>query len=325
MEYEELCQIAVELAKQSSDLAMNFVDRGRPTESSSLNMLTAHKANIGSGVWVDEDIIRLYEALRGLIGIAGAQMNGLSRLSDGGVPIMRHPLMTLVRGVAEACGNIAWLTSPWIVHPGEVQETNVADWCADSAPVLSRLQLLWYDAEYDRRRRILSTVNVTPERVAAAEDALSELRTRFETQHGLDNATFRGTNRNEWSINGEKIPYRRDLASRATEYSHGPAFVGAGIYHYPTMSGFAHASLDFLFMNTPAIDRPGMQIIFQSPIEEFRDAIALSCRLFAAHFDMSLDAFGLDKTGLTVWERGVTDFVVNTENLNLEGDDPNAF
>jgi hypothetical protein len=88
--------------------------------------------------------------------------------------------------------------------------------------------------------------------------------------------------------------------------------VGEGINPYPALSGFAHASLDFLFALEPSAVRPGMTLAFHSDIGEARDAIAIACRRFAVHFEMAAHIFGPELGGLTSWENAVNEFVQKT-------------
>lgn len=105
---------ASHLAERGGQLTMIFCDQASLARCSHLHALKRLQSTKGAGKWLDDDVEFLSESIKGLLGIAGAQLLGLGRIISPGEPVRLHPLVTVLRGVAEACGTISWLVSPWL-------------------------------------------------------------------------------------------------------------------------------------------------------------------------------------------------------------------
>lgn len=107
-----------ELAAQGWGLGRAFMDEASPLRGSPIEALEARRALIPPGSWPREDVALLTETLRALVGVAGVQLHGVAANLRSGPPVYLHPLVTLVRGIAEACGQIWWCVEPWVNDAG---------------------------------------------------------------------------------------------------------------------------------------------------------------------------------------------------------------
>jgi len=292
---------------------MNFCEYAVPQPESHLLALKALHAEQGAGKWLEQDVDFLSEAIKGLLGIAGAQLLGMGRLVSPGEPVLLHPLVTLLRGVAEACGTVSWLVSPWIVVGEEVEDTkSPEDWWNGSQPILARIELLQLEARMSRLRRLKAAFTDNQSSVVEAEVALERIRGDLEACHGIGSAEVRGSRRESLRIQGETMPSYTELVTMATEFSHGSKCRGSGMNPYPMFSGFAHANVEVLFSQAPTDRRPGMSNLFPAQAGEVRDSMAQGFRLVEAHYEMAAVSLDVGKEELAPWSEQVRNFIDET-------------
>jgi hypothetical protein len=220
----------------------------------------------------------------------------------------------LLRGVAEACGTISWLVSPWLV-PGEgdveTQESDPEYWWNHSRPVLARTELLELEARMSRVHRLEAAYTDDQPSLKTAKEILETLRTELQERHGRDNAAVRGY-RSDLMIEDEKMPPYTELVTMATEFSHGAKYRGSGMNPYPMLSGFAHANVEILFTQPPTYRRPGMSGLFAAEIGEVRDLMIQGCRLVETHYEIASKCFGAMEEELTPWGSEIRHFIEST-------------
>jgi hypothetical protein len=312
MEFDEICSRSTELAIIGADLSMRLADNETPKSGSHLMALKILQLQSLPNPWRADDVDFIAEALKGLLGIAGSQLRGMSRLVYPGAPVMLHPLVTTVRGVAEACGTIAWLVNPWIVSEGEQEEGDDDVWWNVSQSVLARSELLQLEARINRVKRLSAAFTIGQPNLDTAIGVLENLRAELETNHGIDNVKVRSNQRQALQIGGQTFETYSDLVSMAVEYSHGAKYRGTGMKPYPLFSGFAHPSLEVLFSQAPLVGRPGMSALFEAELGEVRDLMVQGLRLVEAHYEMVAMTFGLDLGLLDAYRDGVREFVEET-------------
>lgn len=294
---------------------MSFCECASPARGSHIYSLKYLQASIGAGKWLDDDVDFLSESVKGLLGIAGAQLLGMGRLVSHGEPVQLHPLVTLLRGVAEACGTISWLVSPWLdAREDEEESEDPADWWNSSQPVLARIELLELEARMSRVHRLRAAFTDDQPSLTNAEALLEDLRQKLVARHGSDNATVRGS-RKDLKIEGESMPAYTELVTMATEFSHGAKYRGTGMNPYPMLSGFAHANVEILFSQPPTYRRPGMSGLYSAQVGEVRDLMALGCRLVETHYEITAKCLGTMQSELTSWTEAIRDFIEATVDL----------
>ena len=311
-EFEEICSTSADLAELGGNLSIQFADNATPQPGSHLAVLKVLQSQRTPNPWRSDDVAFLAEALKGLLGIAGSQLRGMSKLVSEGPPVMMHPLVTAVRGVAEACGTIAWLIEPWVVPDGEDDEGDDDAWWDVSQSTLARSELLQLEARINRVKRLKAAFTIDQPNLDTAEVVLEALRTDLESNHGFEDVSVRGNQRQSLRIKGERFETYSELVSMAVEYSYGAKHRGSGMTPYPLFSGFAHASLEVLFSQAPIIGRPGMSTLFEAEPGEVRDVMAQGLRLMEAHYEMVATAFGLNLRLLNSFRDGVREFIEKT-------------
>src|SRR5579862_49649 len=134
------CQELAELARFGAGLGLAMADNAIPKPGSPLDVLDSRRGTIPDGSWPACDIVLLRESLLGLISVAAFQLNGVGDLLAAGPPINLFPLVTLVRGIAEACGRIWWHLEPWL--DDKTVGTPVAEgaWDVLSGPIPARME-----------------------------------------------------------------------------------------------------------------------------------------------------------------------------------------
>lgn len=147
---EELLRSLTQLAREGAGLAEDFADHAKPGSHSAL--ITFGTPATGNP-WTPEDVRFLLEALRALVLVAGSQLSGVGELLAAGLPVRLHPLATLVRGIAEACGKIWWLAQPLLATLDQDAQLSPLLWGERAVQILHRSQLARLDTLYERRRR----------------------------------------------------------------------------------------------------------------------------------------------------------------------------
>lgn len=308
MDYRQLCEQAASLVDDGQRMAMDFAAIASPGDSCSIRALEALKSDIGSGNWTDDDLRFLVQAIRGLMGVEGAQLTGLRDLFAAGPPVLLHPAVTLVRGTAEAGGLLIWLLEPWVNNTAGDDQVEETAWKALSLPVLARTQLLLLDAMASRRRR--REALGSPD-VSIAEVELDLLKQRLLKEHGSTNVLLTGGRKN-WRLYNEKLPDLTDAVTAATEYSYGQSFRGTGMNPYPMLSGYAHASLDVVFAQAPSTRRPPMSSLLAGRDDDAHRIASLALRVLATTYEIAARAFGSNLEAFRSWEEQVEAFVLGS-------------
>lgn len=306
---------AVGLILAGLAIGWQVVDREAPATSSPIYSLAASRERIGRGNWTDDDFRFLMEALRGLTGVASAQLRGLSSLLRDDGAFYLHPSMTLIRGLAEACGTAMWILEPWITPIGADASVLAEEWEQLSAPILPRAQLVMIDALSDRIRRRRAEGN----EAAADQDAggLQAQKDRITLAQGEGGSMLTG-DRRQWTIAGQRLPSRRELAVMATEYSYGQQFRNSGMNPYPMLSGYAHASLDVVFAYDNADEKVPISNLLVGREDEVQKISALGLRIYAAMLNCVINAIGFPVEDFEEWDGRVDEFA--TRPVRSKGD-----
>jgi hypothetical protein len=287
-------------------IGWRLVDLERPGATSPLLLLAEHRGMIGCGDWRDEDLVFQFQSLRGLVGVATAQLKGLSTLVRDDSGLLLHPAITLIRGLAEACGTAMWMCEPWITPIDEDADVPLDEWKKLSAPILPRSQLVMLDGLADRGRR--HRADGREDVAIEDDDRLRNERDRiFLAQAGVD--TILAGDRRQWVIAGQRMPTRTELAVTATEYSYGQHFRNSGMNPYPMLSGYAHASLDVVFAYGTANVKPPLSGLLIAPVDEIHQIMSLGLRIYAAMLDFMVKTFGVEDDAFIDWDQQVNSFV----------------
>jgi len=287
---------------------MAAVDVNRPSQLSPLAALQVLRPNIGCGKWLDNDVVFLFEAVRGLLGVAASQVQGLAQLYLAGPPILLHPSATLVRGTAEAGGTAIWLLEPWITALAGNSVLYEDDWKRQSVTVLARTEVKHLD-ELDSRRRRRETSPGFPN--SGQDTELQDFKDLLLQRHSSCDVKVSG-GRKKWAVHGESAPDLTYRVTAATEYAYGQRHRGEGLNPYPTLSGYAHAGLDVVFAQAPATGRPDMSTLFEAHEDDAHKVASVAMRLLAATYEIIALALGVDLAGLHAWEREVDVFMLDS-------------
>jgi hypothetical protein len=271
-----------------------------------LDVLELRRSHISDGSWPQDEGTLLREALLGFVAVAAFQLHGVASLIDAGPPVPLHPLVTLVRGIAEACGQSWWHVEPWINDTGADQELQVEAWDQLSAPIFARIELAHLDGLAARRRRLGAIHGEASTHYEEADRAVSAYRSEVQQRHGVVGAKVSG-GRRTWEVLGQKLPQATDLVIAATEYAYGQDTRGTGRNPYPLYSAYAHASLEAIFA-TDGTSRTPLSLLHVAKATELRRLSATATRTFAAGYEIVAQAFGLDIADLAAWEESLRPF-----------------
>lgn len=307
MSAQEEVEEAARLIRLGASIGWKLVDTERPNDAGLLYALATHRKSIGHGKWLDEDFVFIFEALRGFLGVGTAQLSGIGALMKNASEILLHPTITLVRGLAEACGVVVWMLEPLITPINEKADVPAVDWAALVSPVLSRSQLVMLDSGADREHRYRAEGKITQ---ADAEQANFLARRERIVNASSKFETALNGKRSKWTIDGQRLQKKTDLAIRATEYSYGQGRVGTGMNPYPMLSGYAHASLDVVFAYGTSGEKPVLSTLFVAPSDEVKLISSLGLRLYSVLLDLVGNAIGESRREFESWDREVESYVV---------------
>jgi hypothetical protein len=305
----ELCEEAATLVFEGYQMAFRWVDDASlPAPGSPLHNLHSRIGQLSPGDWPTEVIHWLSETLRARVGVSGSQLYGIGTLFSSGPPILLHPLVTLIRGIAETCGRILWLIRPWLNESSEEVEADLKEttWDELAIRVLARVELSRLEALWDRRRRLVASHNVEHELVQSATSSYASYRTALQARH--QNSKLDGQIRT-WKLHGEKIPTNTTLVTGVTEYAYGQSALGSGRNPYPMYSGYAHGSIETVFASAGP-NRPPITSLMYADDVEIRRLAGIALRTFAAGFEMAASSFGSELGALRRWEDQVNVLVV---------------
>lgn len=114
----EYCARMSALARHGSELGLAMADTATVAPGSPLQVLELRRPHIHDRSWPADEATLLREALVGFVAVAAFQLRGVASLIGAGPPVPLHPLVILVRGIAEACGQCWWHVEPWISDAG---------------------------------------------------------------------------------------------------------------------------------------------------------------------------------------------------------------
>ncbi len=144
--FEEVVAKFAIVAADGSTLGIQMMDQtAGPVRGSPIWTLDALRAAVPPTAWLDSDIMLLAKTLRVYVGIAALHLGGLSRILRAGPPIDLHPLVSLVRSIAEATGKAWWQVEPWLDDEGAAETLQPEEWELRSRPILARLELTHLD------------------------------------------------------------------------------------------------------------------------------------------------------------------------------------
>ncbi|MGE3328921.1 MAG: hypothetical protein AB7N61_26300, partial [Acidimicrobiia bacterium] len=198
--------------------------------------------------YTSQDARFVVECLRAYMAISSAQMRGLAALLLAGPPVQLHPLMTLIRAQAEACGSAWWLLGPLLDDANEGGSTVNDELIARNFDALDRSKILFLQ----QLRARLSRLRI--DGGEAFDDVANQL-VRYEGElvalHG--DAGLKWSYRRDGSpkeiigIGAAQPPQLTEVVMIAVEYAYGQAHRGEGINLYKLFSGYAHGSIEMFF------------------------------------------------------------------------------
>lgn len=291
------------LAYEGSEFAADFADEAAARPDSTLAIL----ASVTEAPWVRADVDFLARTVRALMAVAGAQLHGLGHILVAGSPIHLHPLVTLLRGIAEAMGWVWWLSAPILPDPDEDVDIPPGEWFARANRVMDRSQLHHLEelAQRRSRREASKGKDSQDHQVVRQIDALKK---HFGGLHG-DNASLSG-GRRTWRIGQEVIPKKTDLVIAVTEYAYGERYRGSGMNPYRLYSGYAHASVEVVFAHQTATTNSPMSTLIMGDDNEVRGVVGVALRTFAVGYELALHMFGIEVAALREWEDRVDPLVL---------------
>jgi hypothetical protein len=297
---EPYCRQAAALAGHGYGIGTALTDGASPAKGCPLHVLDLRRGHIPPGNWPVEDVRLLSEALRAFVGVAACQVQGLGALLASGPPVHLHPLATLVRSIAEACGWIWWHVEPWLNDAGDDAELEPAEWDQLSQPILARIELIRLDGLTSRQRRHRASHGEDSAEYRASQAAVAAYKDQLRARHDPSRVVLSG-DRRRWRICGQGLPEITKLVTAATEYAYGQDTRGSGSNPYPMYSAYAHASLETVFASA-GTGRPPLSQLLMAEEVDLRRLVAAGTRTFAAGYEIASHAFGLDVTELRAWE-----------------------
>lgn len=269
-------------------------------EGSSFHLLRQLAESSPPSGWVAGDVVFANECVRGLVGIVAFQLRGLGQMLRSSRSVHLHPLITLVRGVAEAAGALWWHVEPWIDRrPADAQTADASEWARRADTVVVRAQLRHVVELANRRRRTIATYGENSAEARDAIRALEDNKDDLVARYG-DGASLHGRS-SGWKLRNESIPQWGDLVHHALEFGHGQDHDGQIVQRiYPLLSGFAHPSLEMLYAHTPQPGPLSPQLLC-SP-SEARQLISTAGRIAAAAYDLAFEVCGITDAARAEWE-----------------------
>jgi hypothetical protein len=306
----ELLHRAYELASAGSKIGLDLADTpSRIPLTCGLGTMLSRLTSIPPDTWRREDVAFLDQALRALIGMASLQLRGFGAICRSGPPLTLHPVITILRGIAEAVGKIWWLNEPLLAPSGAGTEVTEDDWDTKACTILCRSQLSWLHSLAERRGRMRAAHGEASRQYLNAESAINQFKTTLRGQHGGDPGLALTGGTANWKVGGNSMPKNSEMVTAATEYAYGVRFVGSGRNPYPLYSGYAHGSIELWF--APA-SKAGTKIssLQEARPEEAVTIVGMACRTFSVGFEIVAHALGHDLMQLRRWESDVDDLVV---------------
>lgn len=254
-----------------------------------------------AGWWNLDDVVFANQCVRGLVSIVAFQLRGLSQLCRAEQPMHLHPLVTIVRGIAETAGTLWWQIEPWIdSDPERAATPDMVEWLTRSERVVVRGQLRHVVELAIRRRRVEAAHGAGAAEHEVAKLALDTRRADLEARYN-GGASLKGHS-NRWTLADEAIPEWGELVHRALELAHGQDHDGKIAQRiYPMLSGFAHPSLEMLYAHTSTGGGPLTPQLICSP-SEAQLLVSTAGRIAAAAYDIAFATCGLNDPALQDWE-----------------------
>jgi hypothetical protein len=312
---DELPRSLAKLAYEGSALAGTFADGAQPAPTSTLEMLNSVTAH----TWGPADVDFLARTIRALTAIGGAQLRGAGHVLMAEPSIQLHPLVTLLRGIAEASGMIWWLNAPLLPRVDEAVDIQPAEWLARGTRVVTRSQLHHLDELAQRRARREASHRQGSEEYRQVVKQADALKQHFINLHGAG-ASFSG-GRKAWRIGQETLPQKTDLVIAVTEYAYGERYRGSGINPYRLYSGYAHASVELVFAHATETMTSQMSTLIVAEEDEVQAIAGAALRTFAVGYEFASHMFGLDLTALREWEGRVDPLIIDTSQNRPVADD----
>ncbi|MDQ3963586.1 MAG: hypothetical protein M3277_06715 [Actinomycetota bacterium] len=265
-------------------------------------------ASITEGPWSRLDVDFLERTVRALMAIGGAQLRGLGHILVAGSPFHLHPLVTLLRGVAEAMGWVWWLSAPILPDPAEGVDISAPEWLTRAKRVVDRSQLHHLEELALRRARREASKGKGSEEYQQVDRQIGALKEHFSRLHGHD-ASLSGKRRT-WRIGQETIPKKTDLVIAVTEYAHGERYRGSGLNPYRLYSGYAHASVEIVFAHQTGTTTAPLSALIVGDEDEVKSVVGAALRTFAVGHELALHMFGMEMAPLREWEGRVDSLIL---------------
>lgn len=294
-------QTYAEMLDEGAVIGMAFADEPDLIREGSSFHLLRQLAESGSPVgWGASDVVFANDCVRGLVGIVAYQLRGLGQMLRASRSVPLHPLVTLVRGVAEAAGALWWHVEPWIDRrPAQAPVGEATEWERRADMVIARSQLRHVTELANRRRRTIASYGEDSAEARSAVRALEHSKADLAARYG-DSALLQGHSR-RWRLKEESIPEWGDLVHHALEFGHGQVLDGRIVQRiYPLLSGFAHPSLEMLYAHTTKRGPLTPQLLCSSA--EARQLISTAGRIAAGAYDLAFEICGINDAARLEWE-----------------------
>lgn len=252
--------------------------------------------------YTDRDARFVVECVRAYMAIASAQMRGVASLLSAGPPVQLHPLMTMIRAQAEACGSAWWLMGPLLDDEKVAAMTAPTDVIARNFDTLDRSKTTYLDQLRTRQARLkvsgdISLLDDAARKVEAYESELVVL-------HGVEGLKWsqrkNGTRKDILGIGSLTPPQLTEVVMIAVEYAYGQDQRGEEINLYKLFSGYAHGSIEMFFSHgqTAWLSLVGQVSASEG---ECRDFSNLTLRMYYQLLETLVRMMGRDVTAVDVW------------------------
>lgn len=300
----ELQRSLAHFAYEGSDFASAFADGSEPPPTNVFRLLNS----VTGDSWGPPDVDFLARTIQVLTATAGAQLRGAGHVLAAEPPVQLHPLVTLLRGIAEASGMIWWLTAPLLPSLDEVVDIPPAEWLARGKRMVTRSQVLHLDELAQRRARREASHGQGSDSYRQAARQIDALKQHLATLHG-ELASFTG-GRKAWRIGEETMPTKTELVSAVTEYAYGERFKDSGMNPYRLYSGYAHASVELVRAHATETKTSPLSRLICGEEDEVQSIAGAALRTFAVGFELASHMFGTPLTELYEWEARVDPLII---------------
>jgi hypothetical protein len=301
---EEQLRTFASWMRRGADLGDEFAELRQPAVAGSLLAeILELPSSLDDPRYDRGDAQFFVECLRGYVAISSAQLRGIAALLLCGPPVQLHPMMTLIRAQAEACGSAWWILDPLVDADGQDGEISDTERAALPMKVFDRSQLLRLEQLRNRRkRRRLETDLPRSEEV---EQQLEAYEAELEARHGTTGLKWEkrkdGSLKRIIGVGEAQVPKLTELATSGVRYAYrGEAHGGKSVSPYPMLSGYAHGSIEMFFSHGQSPVTSLVRLVTASS-NEVRVLTALVLRIHEALLDTVLRVAERNDCAVSSW------------------------